>query len=106
MQLISHGTSIESLHNHFPKDVLPTELNGDAGPLSTMIAEWEKRLLENRDYLLEDELNCFGVIESLRNGQNTCNYIENGSTNNAVNTLSNNTALFGSEGSFRKLEID
>ncbi|ETN68021.1 SEC14 [Anopheles darlingi] len=87
--IISHGSSLESLHKYFPKSILPTELGGELGPVQQFVDEWEQRLIDNRAYLVEEEL--LGVDESKR--RNT-------------NPLAEEKDLFGTAGTFRKLEFD
>ncbi|XP_055703505.1 retinol-binding protein pinta-like [Phlebotomus papatasi] len=49
-----HG-SLEDLHKHIPKALLPTEYGGDAGPVQQIIDDWTDKLLERRDWFLEDD---------------------------------------------------
>lgn len=67
---------------------MPTEYGGEAGPLQDIIAEWEERILSNRQYFQEDEEQ-FGVDERLRVGSS--NYVE---------------SLFGAEGTFNQLGFE
>ncbi|XP_062554116.1 alpha-tocopherol transfer protein-like [Armigeres subalbatus] len=87
--IIFHGSSLQSLHKYFPKSILPTEYGGDLGPVQQFVDDWEQRLIDNRDYLIHDQ--SLGVDESKRK---------------STNPVSEETYLFGTEGSFRKLEID
>ncbi|XP_053679967.1 retinol-binding protein pinta-like [Anopheles nili] len=87
--IISHGSSLESLHRYFPKSVLPAELGGDLGPVQQFVDEWEQRLIDNRAYLIEEE--SLGVDESRRR---------------STNPLAEEKDLFGTAGTFRKLEFD
>ncbi len=82
-----HGSDFESLYRFVPQRLLPTEYGGEAGPISTIIESWEKKLLENRDYFLN--LSNYGTDEKKRKG-----------------APKNTESLFGLEGSFRKLDID
>uniref|UniRef100_A0A182QUH7 Uncharacterized protein n=1 Tax=Anopheles farauti TaxID=69004 RepID=A0A182QUH7_9DIPT len=66
--IISHGSSLESLHRYFPKSVLPAELGGELGPVQQFVDEWEQRLIDNRTYLIEEE--SLGVDESRRRTTN------------------------------------
>lgn len=68
--------------------MLPAEYGGDAGPVQDIIDHWEKKILEYRDYFLEDESK-YGTEEKKRIGK-----------------PKNAESLFGIDGSFRKLEVD
>ncbi|XP_055707181.1 alpha-tocopherol transfer protein-like [Phlebotomus papatasi] len=82
-----HGNGLESIIKVVPQKILPKEYGGDAGSVQDILAYWEKKLIENREYLLS-EAN-FGVDEDKRiNGKNEMQEI------------------YGTQGSFRKLEID
>ncbi|XP_019530553.3 alpha-tocopherol transfer protein [Aedes albopictus] len=87
--IISHGSSLESLHKYFPKSILPTEYGGDLGPVQQFVDDWEQRLIDNRDYLIHDQ--SLGVDESKRR---------------TTNPIAEEKDLFGTVGSFRKLELD
>uniref|UniRef100_A0A182WD93 CRAL-TRIO domain-containing protein n=1 Tax=Anopheles minimus TaxID=112268 RepID=A0A182WD93_9DIPT len=87
--IVSHGSSLESLHKYFPKSVLPAELGGELGPVQQFVDEWEQKLIDNRTYLIEEE--SLGVDEGRR--RNT-------------NPLAEEKDLFGTAGTFRKLEFD
>lgn len=78
---------MENLYQHIPKSLLPTEYGGDAGPIQDIIDQWEKKILEYRDYFLEEKN--YGTDEKKRPGK----------PKNAEN-------LFGVDGSFRKLNVD
>lgn len=65
-QLYVHGYDLESLYKHVPKRLLPTEYGGEAGTIPSLVEYWEKKLLDNRDALLEWEQ--YGTNESLRRG--------------------------------------
>lgn len=43
-----HSPGSETLFNFIPKDVLPTEYGGDAGPISVIKDHWVKMFLEKR----------------------------------------------------------
>lgn len=62
-----HGNSIESLYKVIPRRLMPLEYGGDAGPIQTIIDEWEQKILSYRQYFQEDEEQ-FGVNELLRDG--------------------------------------
>ncbi|XP_055600160.1 alpha-tocopherol transfer protein-like [Uranotaenia lowii] len=87
--IISHGSSLESLHKYFPKSILPEEYGGELGPVQQYVNEWEHRLIDNRDYLMEDQ--SLGVDESKRRTKNP---------------IMEGNDMFGTAGSFRKLELD
>lgn len=65
-QLYVHGYDLESLYKHVPKRFLPTEYGGEAGSIQSLIDHWEKKLLDNREALLEWEQ--YGTNELLRPG--------------------------------------
>ncbi|XP_050080763.1 retinol-binding protein pinta-like [Anopheles maculipalpis] len=87
--IVSHGSSLESLHKYFPKSVLPAELGGELGPVQQYVDEWEQKLINNRAYLIEEE--SLGVDEARRR---------------TTNPLAEEKDLFGTAGTFRKLEFD
>ncbi|XP_049289270.1 retinol-binding protein pinta-like [Anopheles funestus] len=87
--IVSHGYSLESLHKYFPKSVLPAELGGDLGPVQQFVDDWEQKLIDNRTYLIEEE--SLGVDEGRRR---------------TTNPLAEEKDLFGTAGTFRKLEFD
>lgn len=78
---------MDKLHEHFPKSILPTEYGGEAGPIQNMSNEWEKKLLSYEKYFQDCEK--YGTDEKKRVGR-----------------PKNAESLFGTEGSFRKLEFD
>lgn len=53
---------MESLYEHIPKEILPEEYGGDAGPISDITKRWEEKFLEYREYFVEDDK--FERIES------------------------------------------
>ena len=79
---------MDSLYKHVPKNILPEEYGGDAGPISEIIKNWTAKFLEYRNYFIEDDT--FGIDESKRTDKN----------NKTANDLQS------MKGSFRKLEID
>lgn len=87
MQLRLHGDNLDGLYEYIPKEMLPAEYGGEAGPLQDIINHWEKKIIEYRDYFLEEEKN-FGTDERKRLGK-----------------PKNAESLFD-VGSFRKLEVD
>jgi len=66
---------------------LPSEYGGDGGPIQNIIDHWEKKMIEYRDYFIEED--SFGTEEKKRPGR-----------------PKNSEALFGAEGSFRQLNVD
>lgn len=63
-EIFIHPLSHETLSNHININVLPFEYGGNSGPIEAIIQFWEKKLIEYRDYFLED-VN-YGTIEELR----------------------------------------
>lgn len=86
-QLFVHNKNLESFYEHVPKNILPVEYGGENGTIQEIIDYWEKKLLSYRDYFNEDKN--YGVDESLR-----------------IGAPFNQETLFGTDGSFRKLEVD
>ncbi|XP_038111309.1 alpha-tocopherol transfer protein-like [Culex quinquefasciatus] len=87
--IVSHGSDVKSLQKYFPKSVLPTEYGGDLGPVQQYVDYWEQRLIDDQEYLIGEQK--FGVDESKRR---------------STNPLSEEKDLFGTAGTFRKLEFD
>nr|XP_019550290.2 uncharacterized protein LOC109420412 [Aedes albopictus] len=54
-RLMVHGSNMESLYQHIPKRLLPTEYGGEAGPLQDIIDKWVEKIESYRDFFLEDE---------------------------------------------------
>lgn len=65
---------------------MPIEYDGEAGSIQGLVDDWETKILSYRDYFL-DESQHFGVDEKKRTG-------------------SAKNALFGIDGSFRRLQFD
>lgn len=82
-----HGSNFDSLYKSVPQRLLPAEYGGEAGTIKSINEMWEKKLLENRDYFLE--MANYGTDEKKRKG-----------------APKNTESLFGTDGSFRKLEFD
>ncbi|CAH0549250.1 unnamed protein product [Brassicogethes aeneus] len=80
-------SSMESLYNHVPKDILPEEYGGDAGKIEDIHEAWIKKLEEYTPWFKAQEN--FKADESKRPGK-SLNYED----------------LFGLDGSFRQLTID
>lgn len=86
MQIIAHS-KLETLYDHIPQELLPTEYGGKAGSITEIMDYWENKLLEYRDYLIDESR--FGTDENKR----------------AVpSELAQN--IYGLTGVFKKLEID
>lgn len=77
----------ESLYKEIPKKLLPVEYGGENGTIDDLVKYWEQKVFEYRDYLMEEVK--FGTDESKRQAP-----------------LKQADALFGVEGSFRKLDVD
>lgn len=98
-RIFFHGTSLDSLHQHFPKSILPAEYGGDLEPIDTFVDQWEEKLKENREYLLDvARLEDFNVAKQGMNGS--------APPSPSVLTPTSKNASFGLDGSFRKLELD
>ncbi|EAT39958.1 AAEL008281-PA [Aedes aegypti] len=97
-RIFVHGNSLDSLHNHFPKNVLPEEYGGTLGPIQTFVDEWELKLKANRDYLLKlSDLRDINANQDLKSSAPQAR---------TVLSPTNNLTFFGLDGSFRKLELD
>lgn len=57
-QIYLHGKSLESLHNHIPKEILPAEYGGTQSNFDNTI--WRKSILNDAEYFhhLEWYKNC------------------------------------------------
>ncbi|XP_066592371.1 alpha-tocopherol transfer protein-like [Prorops nasuta] len=88
MDMFRMHSTMESLSEFIPLDVLPNEFGGKAGPWKDLHDVEIQKLEKHRAWFLEDEKNN-RVNEALRVGKGK-----------------NATDLFGVEGSFKKLEID
>ncbi|XP_017864346.1 PREDICTED: alpha-tocopherol transfer protein-like [Drosophila arizonae] len=80
-------SKIDSLLEHVPLKYLPKEYGGENGSIQESIVEWQKKFDQYRDYFKENTK--FGTDEKLRPG----------------NPIDFDT-LYGTEGSFRKLNVD
>ncbi|XP_053966283.1 alpha-tocopherol transfer protein-like isoform X2 [Anastrepha ludens] len=96
LKLVMPSQMIERFHVHptfdslceaVPIKYLPKDYGGENYSIEEIIARSEQKILEYREYLLDEEN--YGVDEKLRLGGAT-----------------NFEALFGQEGSFRKLDVD
>ncbi|XP_053962519.1 alpha-tocopherol transfer protein-like [Anastrepha ludens] len=86
-RLSVHGNNLDKLYEHVPLKYLPQECGGENGSIAEGIVELNKKLDEYRDYFKENAQ--YGTDETLRVGETT--------------DFDN---LFGTQGSFRKLEVD
>ncbi|XP_012224572.1 alpha-tocopherol transfer protein-like [Linepithema humile] len=80
-------SDLKTLYDHIPKEILPTEYGGDAGPIQDIHEKWIKKLEEYGPWFAEQE-----TVKS----------------NEALRTGNPKTQddLFGLDGSFRQLTID
>jgi len=79
--------SFESLYKHINKEILPTEYGGNGGSVQSITDEWQRKLMSKRDWFIDDGK--YRTDESKR-----------------VAKSKKNEELFGTVGSFRKLEVD
>lgn len=79
--------NLQSLHAAVSPEYLPAEYGGQGGTFAEIAANWEKKLLEKRQWFLDDEQ--YGTDEKKRKG-----------------TPRTAETMFGFEGSFRQLEVD
>ncbi|XP_011871185.1 PREDICTED: alpha-tocopherol transfer protein-like [Vollenhovia emeryi] len=81
----------EELHAYMNKDILPNEWGGKAGTFQELRAAWQEKIEKNRDWFLSDEkLSRTNEKARLPESKVSCLEIE----------------LEGTQGSFRKLNID
>lgn len=78
-------SSLDTFYSAIPRKMMPTEYDGEAGNIQSLVDAWEKKILSYRDYFLDETQ--FGVDESKR-------------------IVPSRNTLFGIEGSFRQLEFD
>uniref|UniRef100_A0A0A9WF90 Alpha-tocopherol transfer protein-like n=1 Tax=Lygus hesperus TaxID=30085 RepID=A0A0A9WF90_LYGHE len=86
-QRIHVHPDLESLHKVLPKDLLPQEYGGQAGPIGDINMKWLERLIEYKDWFASQEN--IKADEAKRPGK--------------PKTYDD---LFGMEGSFKQLNID
>jgi hypothetical protein len=86
-RIFPHLNYKETMFEHIAQSSLPNEYGGSAGSVDELMVKWQTRLIGYRKYF-EDENN-FGVDEMKRLGR-----------------AKNVNFLFGTEGSFRKLNLD
>ncbi|KAK4878841.1 hypothetical protein RN001_011347 [Aquatica leii] len=82
-----HTDSLDSLHKYVPQDCLPSNFGGKAAPIVQLHEQVKTKLCQNADFFKMDEKQL--VDESKRMGKPK-------SAND----------IFGTEGSFKKLDID
>lgn len=82
-----HGSNIDGMCKFFPREMLPSEYGGSAGTVKEIADQWLRKMDEHRDWFLEDEKHT--ADESRRPGK-----------------PKTTADLFGTEGSFRKLDFD
>ncbi|XP_032691515.1 alpha-tocopherol transfer protein-like isoform X1 [Odontomachus brunneus] len=80
-------SNINTLYEYVPKDILPTEYGGDAGPIQVIHEKWLKKLEEYKPWFAQQET--MKANESLR-----------------PDKPKTHDDLFGLDGSFRQLMID
>ncbi|XP_043265212.1 alpha-tocopherol transfer protein-like [Colletes gigas] len=80
-------SDVKTLYDYVPKEILPTEYGGDAGPIQVIHETWLKKLEEYRPWFLEQE--SVKANEDLRPGK-----------------PKTHDDLFGIDGSFRQLNVD
>lgn len=83
-----HDT-FEDLHKIVDKRHLPVEYGGTNSSLPEIIKDWQKTLIENRQWFIDD-----------------ADYRIDGVQNNSSSGGDNSSRMFGVEGSFRSLDID
>lgn len=80
-------SNLEDLYKYVPKEMLPSEYGGAAGPIKDISEQWRNKLKENTQWFKEQESS--KANESLRPGG-----------------ARNPDDLFGMDGTFRQLSID
>lgn len=85
-RIFTHS-NIETLYEYIPKEILPTEYGGDAGPIADIHEMWMKKLEEYGPWFAEQE--AVKSNEALR-----------------LDKIKTQDDLFGIDGSFRQLTID
>jgi hypothetical protein len=78
---------MDDLFEHFPKNVFPKEYGGDGAPIADFITNWEQRIMQEREELLNNRF--YGIDKTKR-----------------VNKTMASKWSDGLEGSFRKLTVD
>ncbi|KAL5289176.1 hypothetical protein ACFFRR_009390 [Megaselia abdita] len=85
-RFVFHG-NLESLYEVVPRKYLPKEYGGENGTFDEVLHHWEQKLSRYKSYFEDDKL--YGTNEKLR-------------CNSNINTEN----ILGTQGSFRKLEVD
>ncbi|VVC37057.1 Cellular retinaldehyde binding/alpha-tocopherol transport,CRAL/TRIO, N-terminal domain,CRAL-TRIO lipid [Cinara cedri] len=80
-------SNVETLYEYVPKDMLPEEYGGQAGPIAEINRQWYEKLVTYKDWFKDQEK--IKTDESRRPGK-----------------PKTNDDLFGMEGSFKQLSID
>lgn len=62
-----HGNDLESLYKFVPKECLPVEYGGTNGTIEEIIQHWSKKILDYRDFFIEEQN--YGSDENLRLGE-------------------------------------
>lgn len=86
-RVMVHGSNLEAMQKYVPKSMLPSEYGGVDTNIKKLTDYWVSRIEFYRDWFLEDE-----EYKVLENGKPV--------------SLKKVKELFGSEQSFRKLEVD
>jgi len=63
-EIFIHPSSSATLSDHISRSILPLEYGGESGPLEAIIQFWEKKLIEYRDYFIQDAT--YGTLEAIR----------------------------------------
>ncbi|XP_063839117.1 uncharacterized protein LOC135088160 [Ostrinia nubilalis] len=86
-RILVHNQNYEAMYKTIPKSILPVEYGGEDGSVVELTEYWKAKVESYRDWFLKEEST--RSDESKRPG-----------------TPKTSSALFGVEGSFRKLEVD
>ncbi|XP_065367082.1 uncharacterized protein LOC135959887 [Calliphora vicina] len=86
-RMFAHGSNLASLYEHIPQKYLPQELGGENGSLDELTQEITRNFAKHHEYFMEDLK--YRVDEQLR-----------------VNKIINYDNVFGTQGTFRKLNVD
>lgn len=82
-----HNTDFEALFKLVPKTVMPAEYGGEGDSIPALIEHWQKKVESYRDWFLQEDIQ--KSDESRRSG-----------------TPKTSESLFGTQGSFRQLDVD
>lgn len=86
LQIMAHS-NIDSLYEYIPKKLLPKEYGGEVGSIDEIMDHWQKKLMEHREYLLEE--GSFGTDENKRSVHSDLAQ-----------------SIYGLQGTFKQLEFD